>query len=157
MKLNLINAPLIAIYLQVAYSFSPNYKVINSYRHCLQHRVIFSLFSTENHIETTSTTDTNDIEAERRILQRKIDVVNKQSRNKREGLNGLTTDFVVPGFVAIWALGYSAIAYYETQGEGFGEVGGAVSVVFTCVLLFFLVGAALFEVLKPDVNDEYSK
>ena len=57
--------------------------------------------------------------------------------------------YFVPGFVLIWAAGYSAIFLGEMQGDGLGDIGGFLGVGFTVFLLLALFGAAAYETFKP--------
>lgn len=93
--------------------------------------------------------EVEDAEVERRIrLRQRAALDTGESRN-----SGLRSDLIVPGFVGAWAVGYSLLAYVETQGPGLGDLGGKLGVAFACVLLITLVAAALFEVLKPEDPD----
>ena len=87
--------------------------------------------------------DAEVVEIERRIRLRKT------ARVADGGQSGWRTDLLVPGFVGVWAVGYTLLAYFETQGPGLGDLGGKLGVGFACILLLTLVAAALYEVLKP--------
>jgi hypothetical protein len=74
----------------------------------------------------------------------------RQSDTDRDSsikVGGSTVQFV-PAFVAVWAVGYSAVAWLETSGGGLGDTGGFVGVGLVAVLMFALVGAAAYEVFK---------
>ena len=67
------------------------------------------------------------------------------------------TQYFVPGFVAVWALGYAGITIqqltFQQKGGGeelreLGERGGLLAVALTCLLFVALVGAALYESFK---------
>jgi hypothetical protein len=51
----------------------------------------------------------------------------------------------VPGFVLAWAIGYSVISILELQGGGLGDLGGYFAAGFAFLLLFGIVGAAVWE------------
>ena len=94
----------------------------------------------------------DEVEVQRRIIARRIAKENDRSSLPIVEKKSLTAvDYIVPGFVAVWAIGYSAIAYVETSIEGgLGELGGLLGVAFACGLLLFLVAASFYEVFKPD-------
>lgn len=68
--------------------------------------------------------------------------------------------YFVPGFVGVWAIGYTLIAVQQTLGyrmgndlsnnQQLGESGGLMGVGLTVILFVALVGYAAFEVFKPD-------
>ena len=70
-----------------------------------------------------------------------------QSNNSGATFGGTESKFV-PAFVAVWAVGYSAVALLETSGDGLGDSGGFIGVGLVAVLMFALVGAAAYEVFK---------
>lgn len=57
--------------------------------------------------------------------------------------------FFIPGFVALWAVGYGAIFLAEISGNGLGDKGGFIGAGLAVFLLLALVGAAGYEVFKP--------
>mmetsp|Transcript_18288 Transcript_18288/g.18368 ORF Transcript_18288/g.18368 Transcript_18288/m.18368 type:complete len:151 (-) Transcript_18288:312-764(-) len=57
--------------------------------------------------------------------------------------------YFIPGFIIIWAVGYSGLALVETTGEGLGDMGGIIGASFVVILTLALVGAAAFETFKP--------
>jgi hypothetical protein len=61
----------------------------------------------------------------------------------------LLASYFVPGSVAIWAVGYGAVFLIETQGDGLGDIGGYLGAGLACLLLFSLMAAAIFEIVKP--------
>ena len=56
--------------------------------------------------------------------------------------------YFIPGFIGIWAGGYSIIGYIETSGGGLGDSGGFIGAGLCVFLLLSLVGAAAYEVFK---------
>eukprot|EP01041_Mallomonas_annulata_P008964 gene8964-18552_t len=58
--------------------------------------------------------------------------------------------YFVPGFIIIWAIGYSTLAFFETTGGGLGDMGGVIGVSFVIILAVALVGVAAYESFKPD-------
>ena len=58
--------------------------------------------------------------------------------------------FFVAGFIAVWAVGYSLLAYVETSGPGLGDLGGYIGAGFAILLIFGLLGVPLYEVFKPE-------
>jgi hypothetical protein len=58
--------------------------------------------------------------------------------------------YFLPGFVGLWAVGYSLLAAYETTVEGgLGDAGGFIGAGFAVVLLLGLLGVTMYEVFKP--------
>jgi hypothetical protein len=68
-------------------------------------------------------------------------------RTSRESGDKSMSKFV-PGFIAVWAIGYLAIALAEIAGPGLGDVGGYIGAGFTGLLLMALVGAAAYETFR---------
>ena len=136
------------LFIQTTRSFS--FGVVTSPRQLnhLMRRRLPPLFSTPAP-EDSERGDLEDAEVERRIRLRKRAALS----DDRGGSSGWRSDLIVPGFVGVWAVGYSLLAYFETQGPGLGDLGGKLGVAFACILLLTLVAAALFEVLKPESPD----
>ena len=65
-----------------------------------------------------------------------------------QSMSGLIKYFV-PGFVAIWAVGYGGVFFAEISGNGLGDSGGFIGAGLAVFLLLALVGAAGYEVFKP--------
>lgn len=93
--------------------------------------------------------DESEAETERRVYERQRRRPAPPLPRSQPSAEGLPGDLLVPGFVGVWAIGYSTLALYETQGEGLGDLGGQIGVAFACSLLAILVCAALYETLKP--------
>ena len=70
-----------------------------------------------------------------------------QSNDDGTSLGGGRSKFV-PAFVAVWAVGYSALALLETSGDGLGDSGGFIGVGLVTVLMFALISVAAYEVFK---------
>lgn len=62
--------------------------------------------------------------------------------------------YFVPGFVAIWAIGYTFLFIAETGSGGLGDTGGIVGVGLVCLLMVSLFSVALFETFKPTAMDK---
>jgi len=76
---------------------------------------------------------------------------------------GVLTKYFIPGFVAVWAVGYGALFVSQlsyrlddsglgdagTSVQELGERGGVLGVAFTIILFVVLVGYAGYEVMKP--------
>ena len=75
---------------------------------------------------------------------------NFQSQSK--SISAIAKHFI-PGFIGVWAIGYTIIATVEVGGPGLGDLGGIIGTSFVLVLMIALFGAILYEVIKPE-NDE---
>lgn len=85
----------------------------------------------------------------RRIVAEKKEITSVGSdRGQSQSLAGVLK-FFIPGFVALWAVGYGAIFLAEITGNGLGDKGGFIGAGLAVFLLLALVGAAAYEVFRP--------
>ena len=68
--------------------------------------------------------------------------------------NGFDSKYIVPSFVAFWAIAYTSLSAIEVSGDGLGDMGGIVGVGLVIILFFGLFGVAAYESFKP--NDQYN-
>ena len=72
------------------------------------------------------------------------------SPNNNSNLLSQISKYFIPGFFAVWAIGYSLLAAVEVGGSGLGDLGGVIGTGFVILLMVALFGAIIYEVIKPD-------
>lgn len=117
---------------------------------------------------------TDDEEGEdRRVVSRDYGSQDRFTRSSQSSDANLDTkipdffsSYFIPGFVAVWAIGYGGLFLQQMSyrftgdqdidafaAQGLGESGGLLGVAFTLLLFVALVGAVAYEVFRPEKED----